>query len=58
MIGIETATKSEKVKEIEELLAFVDALTDNLLGKYKEKVREKLTRMEMTAKNSKEETKP
>ena len=52
-IGLETAVKGEKVKEIEELLAFVDALTDNLLGKYKEKVREKLTRMEITARTQK-----
>jgi len=52
-IGIETATKSEKVKEIEEILAFVDAITENLLGKYKEKVREKLVRMEMTARTQK-----
>lgn len=52
-IGIETAVKSEQVKEISEVLAFIDALTDNLLGKYKEKVREKLARMEMTARTQK-----
>jgi len=52
-IGIETAVKSEQVKEIGEVLAFIDALTDNLSGKYKERVREKLARMEMTARTQK-----
>ena len=56
-IGIETAVKSEQVKEISEVLAFIDALTDNLLGKYKEKVREKLARMEMTARTQKKRQK-
>jgi len=52
-IGIETAVTSEKVKQIQDILAFIDALTDNLLGKYKDKVREKLARMEMTARTQK-----
>ena len=56
-IGVETATKSEKVKEIEELLAFIDALTDNLSGKYKDKVKEKLARMEITARTQKKRQK-
>lgn len=56
-IGIETTVQSEQVKEVRELIAFIDALTDNLLGKYKEKVREKLARMEITARTQKKRQK-
>jgi homospermidine synthase len=45
------------LKEIEEVIAFIDALTDNLSGKYKDKVKEKLARMEITARTQKKRQK-
>lgn len=56
-IGIETTVESEQVKEVRELIAFIDALTDNLSGRYKEKIKEKLARMEITARTQKKRQK-
>jgi len=54
MIGIQTYTSSQQVEEVKLLLAFVDSLTDNILNKkQQEAAREKLTRMEITARTHK-----
>lgn len=56
-IGIETTVESEQVKEVREFIAFIDALTDNLSGRYKDKIKEKLARMEITARTQKKRQK-
>lgn len=54
MIGIQTYTSSQQVEEVKLLLAFVDSLTDNIQNKnQQEAAREKLTRLEITARTHK-----
>jgi len=53
-MGIDSTVSSEKVKLTKELLMIVDALTDEIKPKSTmEKVREKLTRLEITARTQK-----
>ncbi len=56
-IGIETAVKSQQVEEIETLIGFIDAITDNLPENTKDKVKEKLARMEITARTQRKRQK-
>lgn len=54
MIGIQTYTSSQQVEEVKLLLAFVDSLTDNIQNKnQQEAAKEKLTRLEITARTHK-----
>ena len=58
MMGIETSVRSEPVREIAEILAFIDALTDNIQNaRQQDKVKEKLARLEITARTQKKQQK-
>ena len=58
MMGIETTTRSEPVREVAEMLAFIDALTDNIQNaRQQDKAKEKLARLEITARTQKKRQK-
>lgn len=53
-MGIKTSTTSQQVQEVKLLLAFIDSITDNIKDKtQQEAAREKLARMEITARTQK-----
>ncbi len=58
MMGIETTTRSEPVREVAEMLAFIDALTDNIQNaRQQDKAKEKLARLEITARTQRKQQK-
>tara|TARA_R100000734_G_C3291083_1_gene82893 strand:- start:7 stop:855 length:849 start_codon:yes stop_codon:yes gene_type:complete len=58
MMGIETTTRSEPVREVAEMIAFIDALTDNIQNaRQQDKAKEKLARLEITARTQKKQQK-